>query len=97
VTRETLDERADLVDAMLDEIAAGTRQALRNRGEILPELVRASGADGPLVAAQFAAVAPALRPPVELDREVLEDWARFDAEFGILREAPDVEEAFPLR
>jgi NitT/TauT family transport system substrate-binding protein/putative hydroxymethylpyrimidine transport system substrate-binding protein len=97
VTRETLEERADLVDAMLDEIAAGTREALRNRGEILPELVRASGADGPLVAAQFEAVAPALRPPVELDREALEDWARFDAEFGILREAPDLDAAFRLR
>jgi putative hydroxymethylpyrimidine transport system substrate-binding protein len=97
VTRETLEERADLVDSMLDEIAAGTREALRNRGEVLPKILRASGADGPLVAGQFAAVAPALSPPVELDREALEDWARFDADFGILREPPDVERAFRLR
>ena len=97
VTRATLEERADLVDSMLDEIAAGTREALRNRGEILPKLVRASGADGPLVVRQFAAVAPALRPPVALNRKALEEWAQFDADFGILREAPDVERAFRLR
>jgi len=97
VTRATLEERADLVDSMLDEIAAGTREALRNRDEILPKLVRASGADGPLVVAQFTAVAAALRPPVELDRKALEDWARFDERFGILSEAPDVERAFRLR
>jgi hypothetical protein len=42
-------------------------------------------------------VAPALRPPVRLDRAALEGWARFDARFGILREAPDVKRAFRLR
>jgi hypothetical protein len=34
---------------------------------------------------------------VKLDREALEGWAAFDAEFGILREPPDVEQAFRLR
>jgi NitT/TauT family transport system substrate-binding protein/putative hydroxymethylpyrimidine transport system substrate-binding protein len=97
VTRETLRERERLVDEMLDEIAAGTEEALGNRDDTVAELVRASGADEPLVRAQLAAVAPALTPPVKLDREALEGWAAFDAEFGILREAPDVEQAFRLR
>jgi NitT/TauT family transport system substrate-binding protein/putative hydroxymethylpyrimidine transport system substrate-binding protein len=97
VTRETLRERERLVDEMLDEIAAGTEEALGNRDNTVAELVRASGADEPLVRAQLAAVAPALTPPVKLDREALEGWAAFDAEFGILREAPDVEQAFRLR
>jgi NitT/TauT family transport system substrate-binding protein/putative hydroxymethylpyrimidine transport system substrate-binding protein len=97
VTRETLDERAELVDRMLDEIAAGTEAALRDRGETVTKLVRASGADEPLVRAQLAAVGPALSPPVTLDREALEGWAGFDERFGILREAPDLDSAFRLR
>jgi hypothetical protein len=46
--------------------------------------------------AQLEAVAPALVPPVRLDREALEAWAEFDDQFGILREAPDVSQAFSL-
>ncbi|HEX6584368.1 MAG TPA: ABC transporter substrate-binding protein [Thermoleophilaceae bacterium] len=96
VTRETLDERGQLVDSMLAELERGTRAALRDRETTLEELVRASGADEPLVRAQLEAVAPALRPPLRLDREALEGWARFDARFGILRSAPAVERAFRL-
>jgi putative hydroxymethylpyrimidine transport system substrate-binding protein len=96
VTRETLDERGELVDAMLGELERGTRAALRDREATVEELVRASGADEPLMRAQFEAVAPALTPPLRLDREALESWARFDARFGILRSAPDVDEAFRL-
>ncbi len=95
-TRETLNERSDLVDSMLAELRKGTRTALRDRAATIEELVRVSGADAPLVRAQFAAVAPALAPPMRLDREALEGWARFDARFGILREPPDVQQAFRL-
>ena len=95
VTRETLEQREELVDDMLDAIAAGTRSALGDRAATVARLVDASGADEPLVRAQLAAVAPALRPPVRLDRAVLEGWARFDERFGILREAPDVEPRLP--
>ena len=97
VTRETLKHRADLVDHMLDAIRRGTATALRDRAATVETLVRASGADEPLTRAQLAAIAPALRPPVHLDRAALEGWARFDARFGILREEPDVEHAFRLR
>jgi NitT/TauT family transport system substrate-binding protein/putative hydroxymethylpyrimidine transport system substrate-binding protein len=97
VTRETLRDRAGLVDRMLAAIRSGTEEALRDRDATIETLVRASGADEPLMRAQLAAVAPALRPPVRLDRAALEGWARFDARFGILREEPDVERAFPLR
>ena len=97
VTRETLNERGELVDRMLDEIATGTEEALRERGETVARLVRASGADEPLMRAQLAAVAPALLPPVKLDRAALRGWARFDERFGILRSAPDLDRAFPLR
>jgi len=97
VTGETLRERERLVDRMLGEIEAGTDEALRDRDETVATLVRASGADEPLVRAQLAAVAPALKPPVTLDRDALAGWARFDERFGILREAPNLERAFRLR
>jgi putative hydroxymethylpyrimidine transport system substrate-binding protein len=96
VTRETLDERSDLVDSMLAELREGTEAAIADRPATVEELVRVSGADEPLVQAQFAAVAPALLPPLQFDRDALEGWARFDARFGILREPPDVRQAFRL-
>jgi ABC-type nitrate/sulfonate/bicarbonate transport system substrate-binding protein len=96
VTRETLDERGELVDSMLAELEKGTRAALRDREASIAELVRASGADEPLMRAQFEAVAPALTPPLRLDRHALQRWARFDARFGILRRPPDVGRAFRL-
>jgi len=57
--------------------------------------VSASGADKELVRAQLDAVAPALVPPIRLDRRALEGWADFDARFGILEHRPDVDRAFP--
>jgi putative hydroxymethylpyrimidine transport system substrate-binding protein len=97
VKRETLEAREQLVDDMLGAIAEGTDTALRDRDETVDTLVRASGADEALVRAQLRAVSPALEPPVELDQAALEGWARFDKRFGILREAPDVSQAFFVR
>jgi hypothetical protein len=58
--------------------------------------VRTSGADKPVIEAELSAVAPALRPPLVLDRGVLEAWAEFDARFGILAAPPDIDRAFRL-
>jgi len=87
--------REDLAD-LIAALAAGTRAALRDRDATVDDLVEASGADEPLVRAQLAAVAPALRPPMRLDREALEGWASFDARFGILPRKPDVDAAFAV-
>jgi putative hydroxymethylpyrimidine transport system substrate-binding protein len=97
VNRQTLEERRQLVDDMLGGIAEGTDAALRDRDQTIDRLVRASGADEPLVRAQLEAVAPALEPPVELMQAALEGWARFDERFRILREAPDVSQAFSVQ
>jgi putative hydroxymethylpyrimidine transport system substrate-binding protein len=94
-TRETLRERRGLVEDLVATLADGTRAALADRDRAVAELVEASGADEPLVRAQLEAVAPALRPPLRLDRAALEGWAEFDARFGILDRVPDVERAFP--
>ncbi len=97
VTRETLRKRRELVDTMLEKIEKGTFDALHDREATVDKLAEASGADRPLMRAELAAVAPALLPPVSLDREALEGWAAFDKQFGILREEPDVQRAFRLR
>jgi putative hydroxymethylpyrimidine transport system substrate-binding protein len=97
VTRQTLRKKGELVDTMLEAIERGTFRALDNRDATVDELVDASGADEPLVRAQLAAVQRALLPPVNLDPEALDGWAAFDKQFGILKEEPDVEQAFRLR
>jgi putative hydroxymethylpyrimidine transport system substrate-binding protein len=97
VERETLEEDRALVDDALAALRAGTRAALADRTAAVDDIVTASGGDESLVRAQLAAVAPALRPPLVLDRPVLEEWAEFDARFGILDAPPEVERAFRLR
>jgi putative hydroxymethylpyrimidine transport system substrate-binding protein len=90
-------KREDVADSRetLAKLADGTRAALADRQATIDELVRVSGADEALVRAQFAAVAPALTPPIRLDRRALRGWAHFDARFGILERPPDVDRAFP--
>lgn len=95
VRRERLErDRASLRD-LLRTLADGTRAALADRRAAVRQIAAESGADEPLVAAQLRAVAPALGPPLRLDRVALRRWARFDARFGILRRVPEVRTAFP--
>ena len=96
VERETLENERALVDDTLVALRAGTRAALADRPAAVEDIVRASGADEPLIEAQLTAVAPALQPPLVLDRNALEAWAEFDARFGILAAPPDVDRAFLL-
>jgi putative hydroxymethylpyrimidine transport system substrate-binding protein len=91
----TLRDRPELVKSALAEIRDGTVVALHDRKGTIARLAKASGADPVLVRAQLDAVAPALVPPVRLDRGALEGWADFDARFGILKSRPDVDRAFP--
>ena len=95
--RRTLERRRGMVRRTLAALRAGTEAALADRAATVREVARAAGARPGLVRAQLRAVAPALRPPVELRRDALEGWARFDARFGILRRALDVDRAFDLR
>jgi hypothetical protein len=39
-------------------------------------------------------VSPAFAPGLRLDRDVLEQWADFDARIGIVDRRPDVQRAF---
>lgn len=96
-TGRALRERPELVDDVVATLADGTRAALADREATVADVARAATADEELTRAQLDAIAPALLPPMKLDREALEGWADFDARFGILRERPNVGEAFPER
>ena len=50
--------------------------------------------DRELVRAQLDAVLPIFADGLKLDRAVLEQWADFDAEIGLVEERPDVARAF---
>lgn len=91
----TLRDHRDTIDGALADIRHGTTVALAHRQATIDKLVKASGADEALVRAQLAAVAPALVPPVTLNRSALEGWAGFGSRFGILESRPDVDAAFP--
>ncbi len=92
--RQNLTRIGEQLDGLLELLELGTRTALADRDQTVEELVNASGADEGLVRAQLRAVAPALRPPIRLDLDELEAWARFDARFGILERRPDVSRLF---
>jgi putative hydroxymethylpyrimidine transport system substrate-binding protein len=94
-TERTLRTRRALVRDTLAALRDGTEAALADPAAAASELSQASGAEPELVRAELHEIAPALRPPMRLDRAALEGWARFDAGFGILRGRPDVDEAFP--
>ena len=91
----TLRRDRERLDGLLDALAEGTRVALADRSATVAELVEASGGDEALVRAQLEAIAPALLPPIRLNRRAVRGWARFDAQFGILERVPDVRRVFP--
>ncbi len=93
-TRERLAADRDLYADLVAALAEGTEAALADRPAAVDEIVAASDSDRALVAAQLAAVAPALRPPLTLDFAVLRAWASFDVDFGILERRPDVGKLF---
>jgi NitT/TauT family transport system substrate-binding protein/putative hydroxymethylpyrimidine transport system substrate-binding protein len=94
VTRQTLEQRPELVEGVVKAIADGTRTVLEDPEAAVREIAHAGGADLDLTRAQLEAVRPVLEPPLRLDRDVLEQWAEFDARFGILERRPDVDETF---
>jgi ABC-type nitrate/sulfonate/bicarbonate transport system substrate-binding protein len=99
VTRQTLDERRNVVRAAIRALQRGYREA-----QIDPEsaaqsmLQEVRGLDSDELAAQLDAVAPAwtagARTFGELQPEVLRRWAAWDLRFGILERPLDVSRAF---
>ena len=94
--RDTVADEPELLEAVLGAVAAGTTAALEDPAPVVTEIAELSATDIELVRAQFEAVAPALEPPLRLERAALQRWAAFDERFGILRDRPEVDEAFAL-
>jgi NitT/TauT family transport system substrate-binding protein/putative hydroxymethylpyrimidine transport system substrate-binding protein len=93
-TRKTLEQRRPLVEGVVRALVDGTKSVLADPDAAVAEISRAGGGDPGLVRAQLKAVSPAFRPPLRLDRPVLERWADWDKRFGILKRRPDVGRTF---
>jgi NitT/TauT family transport system substrate-binding protein/putative hydroxymethylpyrimidine transport system substrate-binding protein len=94
-SRRTLDAERDTLRRTLTAIDAGMDTTLEDPETAAREIAEAAeSTDGARPRAQLDAVAPAFARGLEADPEVLERWADFDAEIGIVEHRPDVERAF---
>jgi NitT/TauT family transport system substrate-binding protein/putative hydroxymethylpyrimidine transport system substrate-binding protein len=91
-SRRTLEAKREQLREALRAIARGTR------ADLVPQLDRIAeaggGENGALMRAQLDAVLPLFDRDLVGDPAVLERWAEWDAEVGIVRERPDVAAAF---
>jgi putative hydroxymethylpyrimidine transport system substrate-binding protein len=92
--RETVERRREDLDALVEALAAGIEDVRADPAATVARIAEASGADEALVRAQLEAVEPIFG--TALRRDVLEEWAAWDVEFGILPRRPDVGRAFLL-
>jgi ABC-type nitrate/sulfonate/bicarbonate transport system substrate-binding protein len=101
VTRRALEEKRPVIAATIRALQRGYSQAQADPESAVTALVDAdSGLDREAAAAQLDAVAPSFtagaRAYGQLREDVLQEWADWDVEFGILDERPAVDEAFDL-
>jgi ABC-type nitrate/sulfonate/bicarbonate transport system substrate-binding protein len=99
VTRDALEEKRPVILATIRALQRGYTQAQTDPESAVTALVEAgSGLDRAAAQAQVDAVSPAwtagARAYGELREDVLREWAKWDVEFGILDEQPDVDRAF---
>ena len=93
--RETLRRDRERLSRALDAIEAGRRETLADPEAAVRTIARAAETrDRELVRAQLDAVSPIFAEGLRLERDVLEEWADFDARIGIVERRPDVERAF---
>jgi ABC-type nitrate/sulfonate/bicarbonate transport system substrate-binding protein len=100
--RATVSGRPQLVRALVRTLERGYRLTIADPTIAAADLERAvPGLDRRLVNADLAALRPAFAGPHghpgELDQAVLDDWARWEVRFGIVRRRPDVDQAFDSR
>ncbi len=90
-----LRERPGDVERAVFKIADGVADARADPDEAVRRIAKAAGTtDHALVRAQLDAVLPLFVDGLALDRDVLEQWADFDVEIGLVKERPDVDQAF---
>lgn len=94
VTRSTLRRRRAAIIRALAAIAVGARKAVADPRQAARVITTASAGDPALIRAQTLAIAPALLPPLVLNRPALAAWARFDAATALLPRRLAVAPAF---
>jgi putative hydroxymethylpyrimidine transport system substrate-binding protein len=93
-SRETLEDDPDLVEAVVGATRRGYGFAVDNPDQALDDLLAADRSlDRADQDAQLSALLPILRP-FPFDEAVLDEWANWDLEHGLLEEPLDVEQAF---
>jgi putative hydroxymethylpyrimidine transport system substrate-binding protein len=93
--RHTLERHEDRLRRALTAIEHGLRDTLADPEAAARQIARAADTrDVGLIRAQLHAVSPVFAPGLRLDRDVLEQWADFDARVGIVGRRPDVNRAF---
>jgi putative hydroxymethylpyrimidine transport system substrate-binding protein len=96
-SRKTLEAERDALERTLTAIDSGMRATLDDPDRSAREIAAAADSgDVELTRAQLDAVTPVFARGLKADRDVLERWADFDAEIGIVKERPDVDRAFDL-
>ena len=94
-TRERLDADRDGIARILDGLRAGYASVIRDPEGAREELLAAVPALQPAAAAaQLRALRGAFGPPLALKRPVLEEWAGWEARYGIVDRPPDIDAAF---
>lgn len=94
-SRATLEKERARIAGALDAIAGGLEAARARPEEAVAVIAEAAETDDrELVQAQLDAVLPIFADGLKLDRAVLEQWADFDAEIGLVEERPDVDATF---
>jgi putative hydroxymethylpyrimidine transport system substrate-binding protein len=94
-SRRTLQARRDRLERALKAIDSGMRDTLKDPDTATRTIAEAAASrDVELVAAQLRAVAPVFARGLALERDVLEQWADFDARIGIVDRRTDVARAF---
>ena len=94
-SRATLRDRPDALESALTDIAEGLEETRAHPDEAVRRIAAAAETpDTELVRAQLDAVLPIFADDLELDRDVLDQWADFDVKIGLVKERPDVVRAF---
>jgi len=94
-SRKTLAAKRDAIKRALQLIDDGRAKTEADPSRAVDVIAKAAQTDDKrLVRAQLDAVLPIFADGLKLDRRVLERWAAFDAEIGLVKRKPDVARAF---
>lgn len=97
-SRKTLAARRNDLRAALSAIAAGLQATLEHPERAVGWVAQAASASDPqarsLIRAQLRAVAPTYARGLRLDRALLERWATWETQVGIVKRRPNIANAF---